>query len=130
MSTSASQVITDYKVELVKHLPLENELFFAMVERDGLFPLEIGDDIKAKDTRAKKVSCFLDFIRPGADTYLPKLLKVMKESGVDDVLELAENIDTTIRNSGESTGLARTGIIVYKNLMMQKSTMSVQIIPS
>ena len=60
-----------------------------MVQRADLFLLNTGNNIKAKDTRAKKVSYFLDVIGPGADFYLLDLLKVMKESGVADVLQLS-----------------------------------------
>ena len=38
------------------------------------------------------MSYFLCVIGPGADSYLPKLLKVMKDSGVADVVKLAEKI--------------------------------------
>ena len=92
MSTSASQALRDYNVDLLTQLPLDDEIFFAMAQRANLFPLDTGNNIKAKDTRSKKVSFFLDTIGPGADIYLPKLLKVMMESDFADVIQLAEKI--------------------------------------
>ena len=92
MSISASQALKDYNVDLLKNLPLENAVFLAMVDRAGLLPLDGVDSVKAKSTRAEKVSHLLDVIKAGADTYLPKLLKVMKDSGVDNVVQLANKI--------------------------------------
>ena len=105
MSTTRNQALKDYGVDLLKHLPLEDEIFFAMVERAELFPLDTGNNIKAKDTRVKKVSYFLEVIKPGADIYVPKLLQVMKESGVADVIQLAEKITAVIEKGGESNAL-------------------------
>ena len=101
----SSQALKDYNVDLLTHLPLENDIFFAMADRAGLFPLDTGNNIKAKDTRAKKVSYFLGVIGPGADIYLPKLLKVMKESGVADVVQLAEKITAATGKGSESNAL-------------------------
>ena len=92
MSITPSEALNKYNVDLLKHLPLDITTFFEMAKNAGLFPLGTGDNIKAKPTRADKVSYFLSVIGPGADSYLPKLLKVMKDSGVDDVVQLAEKI--------------------------------------
>ena len=108
MSISASHALRDYNVDLLTHLPLEDEIFYAMAQRADLFPLDTGDNIKAKDTRAKKVSYFLDVIKPGADIYLPKLLKIMKESDVADVVQLAEKITAATGIGGESNALTQT----------------------
>ena len=64
-----------------------------MVQSAGLFEMPgIGDTITAKPTRADKVSYFLSVIGPGADHHFPKLLKVMKSSGMTDVVQLADKI--------------------------------------
>ena len=64
-----------------------------MAKRAKLFPLDTGDAIEAKPTRSDKVAYFLQYtIEPGAEEYLPTLLKVMKESKVADVVELANKI--------------------------------------
>ena len=108
MSMSARDALKVYMVELLRHLPLENEIFFAMAERADLFPLGTGYSIRAKATRAEKVAYFLDHIRPGADIYLPRLLKVMKESEYYDVVKLSEEISAATRISGESNALTQT----------------------
>ena len=99
---SASQALKEYNVDLLKHLPLENNTFFGMIKTAGLFPLNTSDDVKAHATRADKVSYFLTQIGPGADTYLPKLLNVMKESDFADVVELAEKIAAETGMDGRS----------------------------
>ena len=84
-------------MELVKQLPLENDIFFAMAKQAGLFPLGTNDCVAAEPTRAKRVSYFLQHvIEPGAEEYLPKLLKVMKDSKVDNVVRLADEIQAAI----------------------------------
>ena len=97
MSLSANDAIMRFKVELLQQLPLDEPLFFAMAERAGLFPLGTGKSIKAKITRADKVDYFLDHVvEPGADNYLPKLLKIMKGSKVPHVEKLADDIQAAI----------------------------------
>ena len=97
MAISAKDAIKKYKVELLQELPLDEPLFFAMAERAGLFPLGINKAIKAEKTRACKVDYFLDHVvEPGADKYLPKLLKVMRESKVDNVMKLADDIQVAV----------------------------------
>ena len=117
MSTSASQALKDYNVDLLRNLPLEDELFFAMAERAGLFPLDTGNNIQAKETRAKKVSYFLGVIGPGADFYLPKLLQVMKDSGVGNVVQLAEKIAAATGIGGESNAI--TWYVTLKGIQLR-----------
>ena len=91
MVLSAKEAIKKYYVELLDKLPLDDEKFFGMVKGADLFPLDTGDNIKAKPTRAGKVAYFLErVIEPGADLYLPRLLTVMKESKVVVLMKLAE----------------------------------------
>ena len=64
-----------------------------MARQADLFPLDTGDSITAEPTRAKKVTYFLQHvIEPGAEEFLPILLKVMKDSKVANVVKLADNI--------------------------------------
>ena len=95
VTMSARDAIKQFSVNLNCELPLENDIFFAMAEQAGLFPLDTGDSIAAKSTRAQKVTYLLQHvIEPGAEEYLPKLLKVMKESGFANVVRLADDIQT------------------------------------
>ena len=90
---SAREAIKHFNVELVQQLPLEDDIFFAIAEQASLFPLNTGNSIAAEPTRAKKVTYFLQHVaNPGAEEYLPKLLKVMKESGFANVVRLAADI--------------------------------------
>ena len=91
----ATDAVRHFNVDLIKQLPLENNIFFAMAKQADLFPLNTGDSIAAEPTRAKKVSYFLQHVvEPGAEQYLPKLLKVMKDSEVANVVRLADDIQT------------------------------------
>ena len=93
---TAKDAINKFRVNLIEQLPLDNILFFAKIQTAGLFPLGTSD-IDAKATREGKVAYFLDHVvDPGADDYLPILLQVMKESGVANLRELANNIQKTI----------------------------------
>ena len=95
---SAKDAIKQFNVELLLQLPLENDIFFAMARRAGLFPLDTGDSIAAEPTRAKKVAFLLQHVvEPGAEEYLPKLLNVMKESKVANVIRLADDIQAVTR---------------------------------
>ena len=93
----ARDAIKQFNVKLIQQLPLENDIFFAMAKQDGLFPLDTGDSIAVKSTRAQKVTYFLQHVvEPGAEEYLPKLLKVMRDSKVANVVRLADDIQAAI----------------------------------
>lgn len=93
MAISAKDAIKKYKVELLQELPLDDPLFFAMAERADLFPSNTGNSIREEKTRAHKVDYFLlHVVEPGAEEYLPKLLKLMKESQFENVKKLADDI--------------------------------------
>ena len=95
---TAKVAFTKFNVKLLEQLPLDDTTFFAMAKQADLFPLDTGDSIAAEPTRAKKVSYFLQHVvEPGAEEYLPKLLKVMKESKVANVVTLADHIEATMR---------------------------------
>ena len=65
-----------------------------MARRADLFPLDTYDSTSAQPTRAKKVAYFLQHVvEPGAEEYLPKLLSVMKESKVANLVRLADDIE-------------------------------------
>ena len=97
MAISAKDAIKKYKVKLLRELPLDETLFFAMVEEADLLPLSTGSNIKAEKTRADKVAYFLQYvIEPAADTYLPRLLDVMKHSEVANVEKLAGDIEALL----------------------------------
>ena len=58
-------------------------MFSGEARKADLFPLGTAASIEAKPTRVEKVAYFLQHVvEPGADDYLPKLLKVMKDSKV------------------------------------------------
>ena len=98
---SAREAIIKFNVKLLQQLPLDDDIFFAMVKQVDLFPLDTSDSIAAKPTRAQKVSYFLQHIvEPGAEECLPKLLKVMKESNVVNVVRLADDIQAATRIIG------------------------------
>ena len=95
---STKDVVKQFSLKLCEQLPLENDIFFAMAEQAGMFPLNTGNSIKAKLTRAKKVSCLLEHVvEPGATEYLPKLLNVMRECKVVNVMKLADEIQAAIK---------------------------------
>ena len=97
MSISAKNAIKQFTVKLLKELPLDDPLFFAIAKEAGLFPLGTGDRIRAKETRAHKVIYFLQqVVEPAADYYLPILLKVMKESKAPNVEKIADDIQAVI----------------------------------
>ena len=93
MGISAKEAIRKFKVELLQELPLEDPVFFAKLDRAGLFPNGTGKSIKAEKTRSHKVDYFMDYVvGPGADEYLPTLLEVMKDSAFANVKNLASQI--------------------------------------
>ena len=97
MAISAKDAVKQYKVQLLTELPLDEAIFFAMVEKADLFPLSNGNSIKAEKTRADKVAYFLQHVvEPAAEIYLPKLLEVMKESKVVNIEKLACDIQAAV----------------------------------
>ena len=94
MALSASEAIQRFYVRLVQEVPLDDAVFYAMAKSAGLFPLDHDDSVKAQKTKADKVTYLLrHVVEPGADHYLPILLKVMKDSGVYNVVNLANDIE-------------------------------------
>ena len=100
MEISAKDAIKKYKVELLQELPLDDPVFFAMAERANLFPSNTGNNIYQEKTRAHKVDYFLQHVvEPGAEEYLSKLLKVMKNSQLENVEKLAADIQAALPTS-------------------------------
>ena len=97
MALSPKEALRKFKVELLTELPLEDPVFFAKIDRAGLFPNGTGRSVKAEKTRPLKVDYFIDnVVEPGADEYLPMLLRVMNDSGFANVKRLANQIQTAI----------------------------------
>ena len=95
---STKDVVKQFSLKLCEQLPLENDIFFAMAEQAGMFPQNTSDSINAESTSAKKVSYLLqNVVEPGAEEYLPKLLKVMRECKVTNVVKLADEIEETAK---------------------------------
>ena len=109
---SAGDVLEQFRVQLYQHLPLDDMVFFARARRASLLPLDTADVIQAIPTRTKKVDYFLQhIIEPGAEEYLPKLLQVMKESNIANVVRLADDIRATITIDTQVS--TRIGMYVY-----------------
>ena len=99
VAISAKNAIARFNIRLLVQLPLESDVFFAMVKQACLFPRDAADRIAELSTRSKKVSYFLQHvIEPEADVYLPKLLGVMKESEDLNVVQLANEIQAAMES--------------------------------
>ena len=97
MAISAKDAVKQYKVELLRELPLEEAIFFAIAEKADLFPLRTGNSIRARITRAGKVDYFLQHVvEPAVEFYLPKLLEVMKNCEVANLEKLAGDIQAAV----------------------------------
>ena len=97
MTLSASEAIKTFYVRLIQEVPLDNTVFFAMAKSAGLFPLDTEDCVMAQETNTKKVTYLLrHVVERGPDQYLPLLLQVMKDSGVSNVVKLANEIEISM----------------------------------
>ena len=97
MAISAKQAIKNYYVQLINEVPLENTQFYGLANQADLFPLGSGADVQAKATRAEKVAYLLNsIVEPGADYYLPILLQVMRNSKMQNLVKLANEIQAAI----------------------------------
>ena len=97
----ANEVIQKFNVELLEQLPLDNTIFLGKLYQANLIPPGEDGVIQQKPTRSDKVSYYLrNVVQPGADLFLPELLKVMKLSGNLSVIKLAEDIDKALLESG------------------------------
>ena len=122
MTLSAKDAIKRFEACLQKRLPLEDDSFFAMIKRAGLFPQYSHRHVAARPTRAEKVSYFLqNVVESRADEYLPKLLGVMKKSENRDVVNLAYEIQETM-GSGIRTCIPAHGAHMYICLVFSTCT--------
>ena len=97
MAKSVSEAIKTFYVRLIQEVPLDNAVFFEMAKAAGLFPLDTEDSIMAQVTNTKKVTYLLSHVvERGPDHYLPVLLQVMKDSGVSNVVKLANDIEAAM----------------------------------
>ena len=116
MVHSEEDAIREFNVKLVKNLPLDNPIFFAMANEAKLFPLGADNEIQAKSTRAEKVTYYIQHVlKPGAKEYLPILLKVMKESEAPNVAKLADDIQTYIKPGLSTIILSHKHVYICKN---------------
>ena len=93
MVHSEEDAVREFNVKLLEILPLDDTKFFGMVNAAKLFPLNTGNEIEAKPTRAQKVAYFIQHVlSSGAKEYLPMLLRVMKHSEVSNLVKLADDI--------------------------------------
>jgi len=87
----AEDALTHFKEDLLKVLPLENEIFLAKLEVAKILPKGTGSMIRAiaKSLRVEKVSCFIEnFVSSAPHRYLPILIGVMEKE--DDNLALTD----------------------------------------
>ena len=97
MDVACTDAVRHFNVELCRQLPLDDALFFGMVNGANLLPLDAGDSIRTLATRAQKVDYFLRrVIEPAAKQNLPKLLDVMINSEVPNLKQLADEIQAML----------------------------------
>ena len=84
---------------LLQVLPMDDAVFVGNLFSNNLLPGDIKSNILAKQTRAEKVSYFLDnvvypafLVNETSNNQLNKLLKLMTESDYDTVKLLAAKI--------------------------------------
>ena len=95
----ARNILEHRKVRLLEILPLENELFLGMLGEGGLLPDNSGAYIRTKGIRAEKVSYFLQYVvEPAAETFLPKLISVLKKSDNPAIAKLANDMNTQLKS--------------------------------
>jgi len=89
----AKDALIYFKENLLKILPLQNEVFLAKLEKAELLPDNSGASIQAKATREEKVSYFLEnVVRSAPHIYLPILIDVMDKHDNLAVKELASEM--------------------------------------
>ena len=91
--TLAKDAVRRFNVKLLDQLPLHDPVFYGMLKEAELLPLNTGPSIEALNTRAEKVSYFLQHvIEPAASDTLPTLIKVMKKCKTNNLVKLATKI--------------------------------------
>ena len=100
------EVYQRYFIKLIKCLPMDDTLFFAMLSKHELLPGDTEDKLKCLTPQIEKATYFMSHvIKPSLEVdskvYLDKLLLVMSESGYKHVEEIAGKIKCEISNWGE-----------------------------
>ena len=98
---------------------MDDEYFVAQLYANDLLPGDLKNEIKSLTTSAKKATKFLDdVIQPAVTSnrneMLNILLTVMRNSGNNDVIQLAENIYSMINpilSSSNKTGYYTLSIV-------------------
>ena len=77
---SAKDILRHHKVELLKILPLEDEIFLAILEKFQLLTDGNGASIRAQIPSHNKVAYFLQHVvEQTPDVYLPSLICAMEQ---------------------------------------------------
>ena len=88
------EIFKEYHDKLLKELPLEMPEFYEkMKKKSGLIPDDVGTEINAKSGRAEKVRCFLQHV---SENDIELLLNQMENSGLENVIKLADDIKAAI----------------------------------
>ena len=95
--TLAKVAVRRFNVKLLQQLPLEDAVFYGMLNEAELLPLNAGAYIETLNTRAEKVGYFLrHVIEPAASDTLPTLIKVMKKCKISNLAKLATKIQAAV----------------------------------
>ena len=110
--TTILEVLKYHYPELLKLLPMEDNIFIGELFKNNLLPHNLKADISSLSTRADKVTKFLDsVITPSADNLnsinFNILLQVMMNSNDNAVKQLA---DTIISNLNQNCLLSENGM--------------------
>ena len=87
------EIFKAYHDELLKELPLETPEFYEEMKKSGLIHDDVGTEINSKSERTEKVRRFLQH---AYQVDIQLLLNHMEQSGLENVMKLADNIKTTI----------------------------------
>ena len=102
---AARNVFTDYRIKLMKSLPMGDALFLELLRKQGLLPGDLQEQVQAETTNANKVAWFLNHsVEPSLNVDimepLHKLLTVMNDDEYvnDDLLrtlaaQIAQKLD-------------------------------------
>ena len=78
------KVYKDFRVKLIKSLPMNDSLFLEKLKSQSLLPGDLNEEIQSRNTTAKKSACFLDNVIDRSLSinnfeFLYKLLFVMSD---------------------------------------------------
>ena len=114
--SSTFKTFQTYYEDLVQSLPMSDSIFIAKLFKNGLLPNNCKAELKSLSTSADKAARFLDdVIEPALkvdnesgerNAQFILLLSVMKQSGYDNVKQLAETITSELDQSSPSSSHA------------------------